>query len=306
MPTEIPAEMPIEMPADEQQIRTLIERWAEAVHDGDMRGVLADHAKDIVMFDVPPPYEGVRGLDDYRESWPPFFEWQRQGAMFEIESLEVTAGTDVAYAHALLRCGKPQDLADRPENRLRLTLGLRRENGRWVVAHEHHSFPAAGSGSDGDPGSGSDAAEGGDAAAEDELRLVHRRWFDRTAAKDLDGLMAAIAGDVVSYEHAGPLQYVGLEAVRAVCERGLNAGTGSVGWDIPDLTVLVRDDLAVAWGLDHVRAERAERAGGETISSWSRGTRVFRRREGAWVMVHQHLSYPYDQDTGEARTDLHP
>jgi ketosteroid isomerase-like protein len=28
-----------------------------------------------------------------------------------------------------------------PENRLRLTLGLRKEEGRWVVADEHHSFP---------------------------------------------------------------------------------------------------------------------------------------------------------------------
>jgi uncharacterized protein (TIGR02246 family) len=129
------------MPDDEEQIRTLIQRWAAAVHRGDLAGVLADHADDIVMFDVPPPYEGVRGIDAYRETWPPFFEWQAQGASFEIESLDVTAGADVAYAHALLRCGTPQDLAERPENRLRLTLGLRRQQGRWVVAHEHHSFP---------------------------------------------------------------------------------------------------------------------------------------------------------------------
>lgn len=37
---------------DEQQIRALIERWAAAVHEGDMDNVLADHALDIVMFDV--------------------------------------------------------------------------------------------------------------------------------------------------------------------------------------------------------------------------------------------------------------
>ena len=129
------------MADDEQQIRTLIERWAEAVHSGDMTGVLADHADDIVMFDVPPPYEGVRGIDAYRETWPGFFEWQARGASFEIVSLEVTAGADVAYAHALLRCGTPQELADDPDNRLRLTLGLRKERGRWIVAHEHHSFP---------------------------------------------------------------------------------------------------------------------------------------------------------------------
>src|SRR5688500_1682054 len=129
------------MAHDEEQIRTLIENWADAVHAGDMSAVLADHSDDIVMFDVPPPYEGVRGIDAYRETWPPFFEWQAQGASFEIVSLEVTAGDDVAYAHALLRCGTPQELAEQPANRLRLTLGLRREQGRWVVAHEHHSFP---------------------------------------------------------------------------------------------------------------------------------------------------------------------
>jgi uncharacterized protein (TIGR02246 family) len=129
------------MPDDEQEIRTLIERWAAAVHEGDMEGVLADHAGDIVMFDVPPPYDGVRGIDAYRDMWPPFFEWQARGASFEIVELYVTAGADVAYAHALLRCGMPDELAANPANRLRLTLGLRKERGRWVVAHEHHSFP---------------------------------------------------------------------------------------------------------------------------------------------------------------------
>jgi uncharacterized protein (TIGR02246 family) len=129
------------MPNDEQQIRTLIERWAEAVHAGDLDTVLADHSDDIVMFDVPPPDDGVRGIDAYRETWPPFFEWQARGASFEIVELDATVGDDVAYAHALLRCGMPEELADRPERRLRLTLGLRREHGRWVVAHEHHSFP---------------------------------------------------------------------------------------------------------------------------------------------------------------------
>jgi uncharacterized protein (TIGR02246 family) len=129
------------MPSDEQQIRTLIEEWAAAVHRGDLDVVLAAHAADIVMFDVPPPYEGVRGIDAYRETWPPFFEWQAKGASFELESLDVTAGADVAYAHALLRCGTAQELAEQPANRLRLTVGLRKDDGRWVVAHEHHSFP---------------------------------------------------------------------------------------------------------------------------------------------------------------------
>jgi len=126
---------------DEAVIRELIERWAAAVHGGDLATVVKDHADDIVMFDVPPPTEGVRGIDAYRRTWPPFFVWQAQGASFEIVSLQITAGPDVAFAHALLRCGTPEDFDEDPDNRLRLTLGLRKDDGRWIVAHEHHSFP---------------------------------------------------------------------------------------------------------------------------------------------------------------------
>lgn len=127
------------MSEDESAIRALIERWARAVHAGDMDTVLADHAEDIVMFDVPPPNE-VRGKAAYRETWPPFFEFQKR-AVFDIVSMEVMAGQDVAFAHALLRCGTEEGFRRDPDNRLRLTVGLRKQDGRWIVAHEHHSFP---------------------------------------------------------------------------------------------------------------------------------------------------------------------
>ena len=129
------------MSEDERQVRASVERWVAAVASGDLEGVLADHAEDIVMFDVPPPYEGVRGLAAYRDTWPPFFTWQQSGACFELQSLDVTAGADVAFAYALLRCDTEEGLAQNPENRLRLTVGLRKDGGRWVVTHEHHSFP---------------------------------------------------------------------------------------------------------------------------------------------------------------------
>jgi ketosteroid isomerase-like protein len=100
------------MSTDTDQIRTLIERWADAVHRGDMAGVLADHANDVVMFDVPPPQQGVRGIDAYRETWPDFFAWQASGASFDVLSLDVTAGDDVAFAYALLRCGTAEQDPD--------------------------------------------------------------------------------------------------------------------------------------------------------------------------------------------------
>src|SRR5262245_17465558 len=128
------------MAEDEDTIRDLIQRWAAAVHEGDLATVLEDHTDDIVMFDVPPPHDGVRGLAAYERTWPPFFEWQRSGAVFEIVELDVTAGAECAFAWALLRCGTEEELRNDPATRLRLTIGLRKHDGQWVVAHEHHSF----------------------------------------------------------------------------------------------------------------------------------------------------------------------
>ena len=126
---------------DEKPVTELIEGWVAAIRARDLDGVLAQHAEDIVMFDVPPPQDGIRGIDAYRESWIPFFEFIARGGVFEIVRLDVTAGTDVAFAHALLRCDTPEGLAKSPDHRLRITVGLRRQDGRWVVTHEHHSFP---------------------------------------------------------------------------------------------------------------------------------------------------------------------
>jgi uncharacterized protein (TIGR02246 family) len=126
---------------DAQEIRGIVERWATAAHTGDLRTVLDRHTADVVMFDVPPPDDGVRGLAAYEATWPPFFEWQRSGACFELVELDVTAGADIAYAWALLRCGTEDELREHPHRRLRLTVGLRKEAGAWRVAHEHHSFP---------------------------------------------------------------------------------------------------------------------------------------------------------------------
>jgi len=61
------------------------------------------------MFDVPPPNE-LREIAAYRKTWRPFFEWQKQGAGVEVVSLDVTAGADVAFATALLRCGTEEEL----------------------------------------------------------------------------------------------------------------------------------------------------------------------------------------------------
>lgn len=141
------------------------------------------------------------------------------------------------------------------------------------------------------------------ATSEREIRDLHDAWFDASRRKDLDGSMRPIASTIVSFEHTTPLQYTDLAEIREECRRGFDQAGDDFLWTVPDLQVLVADDLAVAWGLNRMANRNAD--GTEDVT-WSRGTRVFRRIDGTWMMVHQHVSFPFDVETGAAAMDLAP
>lgn len=95
---------------------------------------------DIVMFDVPPP-TALRGIAAYRGSWIPFLGWLKDLGVFELTEFHVVAGDDVAFGYGILRCGAREPGVS--DFDVRLSVGLRKTDGRWIVLHEHHSVPAA-------------------------------------------------------------------------------------------------------------------------------------------------------------------
>lgn len=139
--------------------------------------------------------------------------------------------------------------------------------------------------------------------AEQEIRELHEAWFAASRAKDLDASMAPISPDIVSYEHSAPLQHTEVEALREECRRGFEYQPDDFEWTVPDLQVIVRDDIAVTWGLNRMAGRSPD---GTEMVMWSRGTRIFRRVDGAWKMIHQHVSFPVDDETGAAATGLVP
>ncbi len=73
--------------------------------------------------------------------------------------------------------------------------------------------------------------------------------------------------------------------------------------NIPDLQVIVRDDIAVTWGLNRTRGEAP---GEDPTEMWSRGARIFPAIDGRWQMIYQHVFFPVGPDTREGRMDLTP
>ena len=128
---------------EENRIRALLETWADAVRRHDIPAILAHHAPDIVMFDLPPPLQ-CKGIEAYEKTWELMFRYHKPGAAFDIEEFAVTAGQDVAFAAIIMRCGPDSspNPADKDGFLFRLTVGLRKVGGDWRVAHEHHSIPA--------------------------------------------------------------------------------------------------------------------------------------------------------------------
>jgi uncharacterized protein (TIGR02246 family) len=126
---------------DVRAIHTLIDRWSEAVRSQDLATIRAHHDANILMFDVPPPFLS-RGIDAYMATWQLFFANVEKPVAFSFEDIEVTAGSEVAFATAKGNCVNIDRAGKREPLEFRLTMGLKKIDGKWRVMHEHHSLPA--------------------------------------------------------------------------------------------------------------------------------------------------------------------
>ncbi|MBI5879667.1 MAG: nuclear transport factor 2 family protein [Chloroflexi bacterium] len=125
---------------DQAQIRALLDEWAAATRQDRKDDVLANHAADVLIYDVLPPmkYEGAAA---YRRSWA---EWQPETkgeVKFGFEDLAITTGSDVAFATCFIRCGGTKPNGQTFEDLVRATICLQKLDGAWKVKHQHISMP---------------------------------------------------------------------------------------------------------------------------------------------------------------------
>ncbi|HEV8286438.1 MAG TPA: nuclear transport factor 2 family protein [Chitinophagaceae bacterium] len=125
---------------NETQIRQLVENWAKAVRNKDIAAILANHSNDIVMYDVPKPFQSV-GIDAYRKTWDTFFAFTKPG-VFNIQELHIVADENVAFCFATMKCADKSNGVEFVDLDFRLTIGLQKINDQWTIIHEHHSIPS--------------------------------------------------------------------------------------------------------------------------------------------------------------------
>jgi ketosteroid isomerase-like protein len=74
-------------------------------------------------------------------------------------------------------------------------------------------------------------------------------------------------------------------------------------YEIRNLTISLADDLAFARGSIHTRGSLQD---GRNVERWLRSTMCFRKIDGCWLIVHDHVSAPLDLPNGRALLNLEP
>jgi uncharacterized protein (TIGR02246 family) len=128
--------------AEEAAVRKVVEEWMDAVRRRDLPAVLRNHSPDMLMFDVPPPFQS-KGIEAYEKTWDLFFAWAPDPAVFDAKEMRITTGSDVAFVAAVMECAERDASGENVPLDFRLTIGLRKIAGQWIIVHEHHSVPAA-------------------------------------------------------------------------------------------------------------------------------------------------------------------
>lgn len=140
-------------------------------------------------------------------------------------------------------------------------------------------------------------------ASEAEIRALLHKWEAAFSARDLDGVMAIYAPGVVTYDVTPPLQYEGKDAYRTDFAEYFANYTGPLSVESRDVHVMASGNLGVVMELQHVSGTLTN---GQKTSVWLRVTSVFRKINGNWLDVHDHVSVPVDMHTGQGQIDLVP
>ncbi len=141
------------------------------------------------------------------------------------------------------------------------------------------------------------------ASDEQRIRQILEHWRIAFEKKDVAGVMSVYSRDVVAYDIVPPLQYVGFEAYRRDYQDFFAQYAGPLRVEMRGLHVSAGDTVAVAFMLERVTGTLKS---GEPSDIWLRATQTYRKTDGRWLAVHDHISVPADMATGKAALDLKP
>lgn len=121
--------------------------------------------------------------------------------------------------------------------------------------------------------------------------------------KDINGVMSVFAPEIVSFDLGPPLQHGGGETFVKRWQELFESYQGPIGYEVRDLSITAGDDVAFSHSLNRVSGTTKN---GKKSDRWLRWTACYRKVNGKWLIVHEHVSVPVDLGNGKAVLDLKP
>ena len=138
---------------------------------------------------------------------------------------------------------------------------------------------------------------------EAEIRVVLAAIAEAVRERDVDAMLAHCAPELASFDLVPPLKHEGPDAISRIWANTFASFEGQVEFDQHYLELFVGDEVAFARSLN--RFGGTQRGGAPSIS-WLCATLGLKKISGRWKLIHQHVSVPYDMDSGKALLGLEP
>jgi uncharacterized protein (TIGR02246 family) len=140
---------------------------------------------------------------------------------------------------------------------------------------------------------------------EAEIKALEEQFAAAANAKDLDKMMAVYVADdsLFVFDVIPPRQYVGAKAYRDDWKSFLDGFKGPIKFDINDVSVIARGNLAFGHNIQHVSGTGKD---GKPVDMTVRVTDGYRKIKGKWLIVLEHVSVPVDIATGKADLSSKP
>jgi ketosteroid isomerase-like protein len=132
-----------------------------------------------------------------------------------------------------------------------------------------------------------------------EINASVQRLVAAVNAKDINGIMAYYSPDetLLVFDALPPRQYAGAAAFRKDWEGFLAAYPGALHAEMSDWKSETDGNLAYGHGIFRTNGPDKD---GKPLDLTVRITDVFRKINGKWLAIHEHVSWPVDLATGKA------
>ncbi|ODN67104.1 YybH family protein [Methylophaga muralis] len=139
--------------------------------------------------------------------------------------------------------------------------------------------------------------------AKTEVEQQLENWKQAVLSQNLEKIMTYYAEDVRAFDAIAELQFTNRSKYQTHWQHCLQM-CSMTKFEIGQIDIKVDGDLAVCFFLNQCGG--IDEKTGEEQVGWVRGTQVYQKNAGKWLIVHEHFSLPFDMTTGTAMFHLTP